>query len=71
MKAILFALVVTGLVVFASYRAMTVEPDAPVSPSFVDYGGMRRRPPSAFTPSWTATTGRGCSAQCGTIGEQL
>ena len=33
MKAILSALIVTGLVVFTSYRAMTVETEAPVTPS--------------------------------------
>ena len=38
MKTILFALIVTGLLVFTSYRAMTDESDAPVAPSYVDYG---------------------------------
>jgi hypothetical protein len=39
MKTILFALIVTGLLAFTSYRAMTFEPDAPVAPSYADYGG--------------------------------
>ena len=39
MKTILFALIVTGLLVFTSYRAMTFEPDPPIAPSYVDYGG--------------------------------
>ena len=50
LKAILFALIVTGLVVFASYHAMTVEPDAPVAPSFADYGGYATPAPAGFHP---------------------
>jgi hypothetical protein len=39
MKAIVFALVVTGLLVFTSYRAITFEPDAAIAPIYVDHGG--------------------------------
>jgi len=37
MKTILFAFIVTGLLVFTSYRAMTFGPDAPVAPAYVNY----------------------------------
>ena len=61
MKAIVFALIVTGLLVFTSYRAMTFEPDAAVAPIYGDYGQYAASP-RVFTGPWTATTGRGCSA---------
>lgn len=49
-KAILFALIATGLVVFVSYRAMTAQSDAPVAPSLADYGGYATPAPAGFHP---------------------
>jgi hypothetical protein len=57
MKAILFAVILTGLLVFTSYRAMTVETNAPVAPSYVDYGEYATPAPTGLHRSMDGDNG--------------
>ena len=50
MKAILFGLIVIGILLLVSCRAMTVQPDASFMMDLASYGGYAPPNPAGFHP---------------------